>query len=379
MLRIAIKMLLGDKPKYLALVFGTTFATLLLTQQVSIFIGLMGRVAGTIHQVAEADIWVMDPRMRYIEEVEPLRDIELSRVRSVPGVQWAVPFFKGAAPIRTPSGLIQQVQVIGTDATSLTGVAREQVLGHPEAIRKPRTAMIDLSGYRYTWPGEPLVLGKTIELNDCRIVIDAICQAKPTFYTFPILFVTYDTAREIMPAQRKMLSFVLVRAQPGLDPQVLCQRIQQRTGLQALTSDAFAQKSIQYILKRTAIPINFGITVALSILVGGAITAQTFYIFVVENIRQFGAMKAIGVTNRQLLGMVMTQAAIIAWVGYTLGMGLIGLFFKFTSQSAAFRGFRLHGEVMLGAAGVIALIVTLSVLASLRRVFKLDPALVFRA
>ena len=35
MRRIALKMLLGDRAKYLGLVFGVTFATLLMAQQVS--------------------------------------------------------------------------------------------------------------------------------------------------------------------------------------------------------------------------------------------------------------------------------------------------------------------------------------------------------
>lgn len=106
-------MLLGDRAKYLGLVFGVTFATLLMAQQVSIFIGLMARTANVIHSVTEADIWVMDKRVRYIEEVEPLRDIEFYNVRSVPGVKWAVPFYKGLSTIRMPDGLTQQVQLIG--------------------------------------------------------------------------------------------------------------------------------------------------------------------------------------------------------------------------------------------------------------------------
>ncbi|MBY0354765.1 MAG: hypothetical protein K2Q12_03440, partial [Rickettsiales bacterium] len=108
---IAIKMLLGDRAKYLGLVFGVTFATLLMAQQVSIFAGLMARTASAINVVSEADIWVMDQRVRYIEEVEPMREIELTNVRSVQGVAWAVPFYKGLSTIRMPDGLTQQVQL----------------------------------------------------------------------------------------------------------------------------------------------------------------------------------------------------------------------------------------------------------------------------
>jgi len=45
---IAIKMLVGDRAKYLGIIMGITFASLLITQQLSIFVGLMSRTFGFI-------------------------------------------------------------------------------------------------------------------------------------------------------------------------------------------------------------------------------------------------------------------------------------------------------------------------------------------
>ncbi len=375
---VALKLLWGDRAKYLGLIFGVTFATLLMAQQVSIFIGLMARTASAIYSVSEADIWVMDTRVRYIEEVEPMRDIELANVRSVPGVQWAVPFYKGLATIRMPDGLTQQVQLIGVDDVSLIGKCRTPVLGSPTVIRQPQQAMMDRNGFFFTWPGQPLHLGKAIELNDHRLIVNAICDVMPTFFTFPIMYVSYQTALEITPPARNKLPFILVKAASGENLQELKQRISQQTGLQALTQNEFAWRSINYILERTGIPINFGITIVLGIIIGAAITAQTFYIFVVENLRQFAAMKAIGVTNGQLLRMVLTQAGLVGLTGYGLGIGLTALFFKASADVPALKGFVLHWQVVLGTAGVITVIIIFSILFSLRKVFKLDPAIVFR-
>lgn len=375
---IAIKMLLGDRAKYIGLIFGVTFATLLMAQQVSIFIGLMARTASAIYSVSEADIWVMDTRVRYIEEVEPLRDIELGNVRSVSGVQWAVPFYKGLATIRMKDGLTQQVQLIGVDDASLVGLCTTQVLGDPLSIQKPQHAMIDSNGFKFTWPHEPLSLGKEIEVNDNRIVINAICDAQPTFFTFPILYVSYDTAMGLTPPVRNKMSFILVKAAPGEDIHALTQRINKETGLQALTQQEFAWRSISYILERTGIPINFGITIILGIIIGAAITAQTFYIFVVENLKQFAAMKAVGVTNGQLLKIVLTQAAVVGFTGYGMGIGFTALFFKASANAPALKGFALHWQVVVGTGGVITVIILFSIVFSLRKVFKLDPAIVFR-
>jgi len=338
----------------------------------------MSRTASAIYSVSEADIWVMDTRVRYIEEVEPLRDIELSNIRSVEGVKWAVPFYKGLSTIRMPDGLTQQVQLIGVDDVSLVGICPRMVMGDALAIQKPQNAMIDKSGYAFTWPNQKLKIGKQIELNDNRLIINAICDVNPTFFTFPIMYVSYNTAMEITPPSRKKMPFVLVKAQNELDLQELKSRIEKQTGLQALTQNEFAWRSINYILERTGIPINFGITIFLGVIIGAAITAQTFYIFIVENLKQFAAMKAVGVTNGQLLKIVLTQAGIVGVTGYGLGIGFTAFFFKMTEDVPALTGFILHWQVVAGTAVIITIVILFSILFSLRKVFTLDPAIVFR-
>ena len=371
-------MLFGDRAKYFGLVGGVTFATLLMAQQVSIFIGLMARTASAIYDVSEVDLWVMDPRVRYVEELEPLREIELSRVRSVEGVAWAVPFYKGVSSVRLSDGVTQQMQVIGVDEVTLVGMCPKAFMGERSVVQHPRSAVIDRNGYIFTWPKQPFVLGREVELNDNRITIDGICEASPTFLTFPILYLSYQAVKEITPPIRNKMSFVLVKGIAGTPLSVLAKKIHDQTGLQVLTTNEFAWRSIGYILERTGIPINFGITVALGVIIGAAITAQTFHIFVVENLKQFAAMKAIGVTNMQLLKLVLLQAAIVASVGYGIGIGLTAVFFKSTAHVPALSGFILRWQVVAGTGVIITIIVLCSILLSLRKVFTIDPAIVFR-
>jgi putative ABC transport system permease protein len=375
---IALQILLGDRAKYFGLVAGVAFATLLMAQQVSIFIGLMTRTASAIFDVTEAQVWVMDPRVRYLEEVEPLREVDLFRVRSVKNVEWAVPYIKTLATAKLPDGLTQQVQLVGVDDLSLVGVCPTPKVGDRLSIREPGAALMDLNGYAFTWPHKPAISGRSIEVNDKSLLVTGVCEARPTFLTFPILYTTYETAISVLPPTRNKLSFVLAKPKPGVSAKELATEIASVTGLQALTQREFAWRSIKYILERTGIPVNFGITVALGVIIGAAITAQTFFIFVLENLKQFAAMKAIGVTNRQLLGMVMTQAAWVATIGYSIGIGFTAAFFRFTNDAPALKGFVLHYEVVIGVAVIVALIVAGSVVTSLKKVFSLDPAIVFR-
>jgi putative ABC transport system permease protein len=174
-----------------------------------------------------------------------------------------------------------------------------------------------------------------------------------------------------------VLSFVLADAAPGVDPREVCHRIEAQTGLQALTRTDFLWKTIVYYLRKTGIPVNFGITVLLGFLVGTAIAGQTFYLFTVENIRQFGALKAMGTSNWMILCMVLSQALQVGVVGYGVGVGLAALFGWWT-RAASRLSFFMPWQVLVITAAAVFVIVLVASLLSIRKVLVLDPAIVFR-
>ena len=131
---------------------------------------------------------------------------------------------------------------------------------------------------------------------------------------------------------------MLVKPQPGISALELCQRIEAQTGLRARTSEQFQWDCIGYYLKHTGIPVNFGITIMIALIVGIVVAGQTFYLFTVENLKQFGAIKAIGVTDWQLVGMILLQALTVGIIGFSLGTGMAAEFFDFFGRQTATRG-----------------------------------------
>jgi putative ABC transport system permease protein len=380
-LTVALRMLTGDRAKYIGLIFGVAFATLLMSQQVSIFIGLMTRTANQVLDVRDADIWVMDPRVNYVDEVEPLRDIALQEVRGVAGVGYAVPLYKGLVILRTTDGLLNQINLIGVDTASLTGAPRRWVSGSADSLRQPNAIVFDGEGAKFIWPKQTATshIGRVAEINDKRVVVTGVADVRPTFITFPVAYMKYSDVMALLPPQRKAMSFVLVRGVDGSDPTTLARKITAETGLQALTREDFAWRSVRYYLQRTGIPVNFGITILLGLIVGIAITGQTFVLFVFENMKQFGALKAIGVTNQQILAMIFTQAGMVGLIGFGIGIGSCSLFFKLTSDKApALKGFFLPDYVIAGTAAIVLMIMVISVLGSVQRLMRVDPAIVFR-
>jgi putative ABC transport system permease protein len=129
-------------------------------------------------------------------------------------------------------------------------------------------------------------------------------------------------------------------------------------------------------MKYTGIPINFGIAVVLGFFVGTAIAGQTFYNFTLDNIRHFGALKAMGAGNGLLLKMIVLQSVLVGLIGYGIGVGLASLVGLLASSGEL--AFYMPWQLLVGTGVAIAMICVLSSLLSITKVIRLEPAIVFK-
>jgi putative ABC transport system permease protein len=382
---IALKMLFGDRAKYFGIVIGLTFASLLITQQSAIFAGMMTRTFSFLSDVGLPDIWVVDPQVKYIDDIRPMQDTMVLRVRGVQGVQWAVPLYKGSLAVRRTNGIYQACTVIGLDDETLMGGPPSMVKGNLWNLRRSGGVIVDQAGAEgklaQVLPNGkriPLKVGDEMEINDNRAVVVGICNVTQTFQANPVIYMTYSSATLFAPGQRLLLSFITVKAKPGQDPKELCQRIERTTAMRAYTQSDFKMVTFLYYLQYTGMPINFLTAVALGFLVGVAISGQTFYNFTLDNLRYFGTLKAMGADNGTLLRMILLQALVVGAVGYGLGVGAAsawGMIISGRTQLA----FRLPWHLLVSSAVAVLVICLSSAALSIRKVMKLEPAVVFRS
>lgn len=381
---IALKMLIGNRAKYFGIIFGLTFASLLITQQLAIFLGVMTRTYGFLTDTSLPDIWVMDPNVQYVDDIKPLKETESIRVRSVKDVAWAVPLYRGLLKARLSDGTFQTCITIGLDDETLIGGPPQMLQGHLSHLRYSDAIIVDsvgaaslLATVLTDGSRKPLEIGDTIELNDHRAIVVGICKVQRTFHSQPVIYTTFSRSTTFAPRERKMMSFVLVKAKPGQDLRELCQRIQQTTGLTAYTRDEFKALTIRHYMKHTGIPINFGITVMLGFIVGIAIAGQSFNNFTLDNIRYFGTLKAMGASNRTLLRMILLQASMVGGIGYGLGVGIASATGLLSGRTEL--AFALPWQLLLFTATAVILICATSAAFSMLKVIRLEPAIVFKS
>jgi putative ABC transport system permease protein len=373
-LRIAYKLLTNDRSKFAALLVGITFAVFLMFQVTSLFAGVMARASATVINI-NASIWVMDRSVETVANTIPLPDYTLDVVRSIPGVKFAVPLYSSGALIKLRSGAYQAVNIVGLDDTSLLGRPALESGNILDIFAE--NAFLAVNDSEFDKLENPSI-GTTFELNDHRGVIVGIARAASNgLFGVPTLYTTYNRALQYIPNSRFTISYLLVEPRSPRDTDGIKAKVA-AAGYLALTQDEFKHKITMFYIFRTGVGTNILLMTAISFVVGLSISGQTFYMFILENLEKFGALKAIGAKTSELLIMILFQATFVCFLGYGLGVGLCALAIWLARlRLPDYAAIIIYPNLAL-ALGMVIIIASVSSYVGIRKVLSIEPFDIFR-
>lgn len=374
---LALKMLIGDRAALAGVLFGIFLATLLISQQSAIFLGLIKRSYRIVSDTPQANVWVIDPATQSEERVRTIPKDRVNVVRSISEVAWAVPFSLTLLPIVTSTGIYDVGIVFGIDDATLIGVPLEMLEGHVEDLHRKGGVIIDT----YSANGalakklpngsiQPIKIGDELEINRRRTVVVGIVKPTQGFYPQPIIYMTNSLYAQLNPAAKTHVSFILVKITPDADVKTVIKKINEHKGLLALTSDQMASRIMKTFLE-TGILINFILSVILAFIVGLSIAGQTFYMMTEHNLTYYALIKALGGTKAMILKMIALQVILIGCVGFCLGIIftlLWGMAIKDTTLA-----FHFPWQLFVFTGVVIISICLFTAGLSIRKVFAIDP------
>jgi putative ABC transport system permease protein len=373
-LRVAYKLLVNDRTKFTALLVGITFAVFLMIEMTSLFAGILSRASATVINIG-ASIWVMDPSVQTVANTIPVPDYVLDQVRSIPGVKYAVPLYSGAALLKLQDGTYQAANVIGLDDTSLVGRPRllagkiEDVFGENAFIAVQDSEFYKLKGAK---------IGSEFELNDHRGKIVGIAHVTSSgLFGVPTLYTTYYRTLQYIPNTRFTISYILVEPKTPADVAAIKRRVA-AAGYLALTKDEFIRQISDFYKYNTGIGTNMLLMTLFSFVVGLLISGQTFYTFILENIEKFGALKAIGAKGRELVSMILFQAAFVSLTGYGFGVGLCALVIWLARLHLPDYAAIVTYPNLLLSFLMVVVIASMSSYVGVRKVLTIEPFDIFR-
>ena len=374
MVDLALKMLIDDKARFLATVLGVGFAVALVLIQVGLFFGLLENASITIDKL-DADLWVAARNTPNVDFGNPFPETHVQRVRSIPGVARADNLIVWYAVVSLPSGAKESVIYYGLDDFGRWKFPWNVVEGSSADLRRGRFVLLDESASRRFGP---FSTGDEREFQGRRLKVIGRTRDARSFTTNPMAFIDYQLAQDLSPGELGgQTTFIIVKLEPWADIRSIRGEILRRLPYNDVHTKAdWASISRRYWIESTGLGLTIFLTVSLGALVGVVIVAQTLYASTTEHLAEFGTIKALGGRDLDLYGLIGEQAMFAAAFGFTLGLaltfGLGPLLDRFDMKMTVSP--TLAALVFVGTQ---VLCLSASVL-SLRKVRRLDPAIVFR-
>lgn len=376
MISVAIKMLIGNKASCIGVIFGIFLATLLISQQSAIFLGLVSRSFRMVTDIPAPNIWVIDPSTESDELMRRMPESYVNIVRSLPNIEWASPIAATYANMITATGRFQVCHLYGIDDATLIG-APEMVEGDVRYLRREGAVIVDvyaangvLASTLSDGTKTPLKIGDTFEINGRRAVVVGICKITQSFYPQPTIFTSLSQFKRFVPGGNHLVGFIAARSKPGADVDQILQEINSHYMLNGLTSQDLKWRMAKSFLK-TGILINFGLSVALGIIIGFSIAGQIFYIMTLQNLMYYALIKALGGGGKLIYQMISVQTALVSVIGFLLGTGATivwGSLIKDTTLA-----FLFPWQLLVFTGSIVLIIGLFTAGLSIGKVLRTDP------
>jgi putative ABC transport system permease protein len=371
---IALKTLIADRGKLLTALVGVVFSIVLVNVQGGLFLGLIGR-AGLLVDHSLADIWVGHRRMHNVDFPRDIPRRWIQRVRGVAGVRRAEPYLVGWSDMTLPSGGFESVVVVGIDRGNLLGNPWNLTQGSAEAILQSDGIIFDeCEAAKLEYPK----LGELRELGGRRARIVGLTQGIMGFLVAPYVFTTYERAAGYLDKRPDQCSYFLVQLQPGAEVEEVCRAIRRRVPeLDVFPGKTYREISVDFWMTRTGLGVSFGAATLLGLLVGMVMVAQTLYALVLDRLEEFGTLKAIGATQRQVYSLLLMQALILGTIGSVIGLALaLGIQRFFSTPRAPIV---IPWWLSLGSCLLVLGICLISSWWPYRRLRNVDPVMVLQS
>ena len=374
MFSVALKIIFYDKVRSLITLAGVVFAVALIFAQIGIYLGLM-ETSSTIIDHTNGDIWITSKNSKNFDFSQPFPERKINQVLAAEGVKDAEKLIVTWGVIKQKQGGTEQVEIVGYNPDTGIGGPWKMKTGHFRDVKNGNYAIVDESSMRRLGRFET---GDYREILNKRLKIVGTSEEVKSFTTAPVIFTSYKTAQNLGSyVGPDNTVFIIASVEDGYsDKEVINTLRRSLSNVDVYTKDEFSRKTRLYWTIETGVGLSFLITILISFLIGMLIVGQTIYNSTIEYLKEFGTLKAIGATNLNIYQIIFSEALINASIGYVIGLIFTLLSIKIYDASEMVFTIKLWVALLVF---FLSLIMCLSAaFFSVRKVRKIDPALLFR-
>lgn len=365
--------LIHDKVRLGVTLTGIVFAVVLIVVEFGLFLGFMTTTSSLIDR-SGADLWIIAERVPYIELGIPFSERKLSAVLATPGVAEAQKYVARFTQWQRPDGRQENVQVAGFNLDGTLGRPWNIVAGTIHDLEAPDAIFVD---ELYREKLGVTRIGQVVEIRGHRARVVGFTRGIRAFTTAPYIFTSFKNAQNYASLREDQTLYMLVKVAQGVPAEVVQRALAARLNdVDVVTNSEFSRMTRFYWLFTTGAGLAVLLAALLGLVVGVVVVAQTIYATTMDHIREYGTLKAMGATNRYLYGVIVQQAVISALIGYALGMAASWFVVRGSQKGGA--AILLPPEMVAGMLGLTIGMCVVAAFVSIKKVARLDPALVFK-
>lgn len=373
MLRTAFRFLIYDKAKSIGAAAGVIISVFLIGQQVGLlffFFDAMGALAKNNPEY----IWVIDNKTTNVNALSAL-DMRVGyELESIPGVAKVYPLVVASGSAKFANGKSSGLLLIGVQYPEFAGGPWRLEDASPEVLLRDGAVITDYFDKAALGDAE---VGDYFEVNGKKVFIAANTKGVRSFGG-TYAFTTIDRARYLGNFPTNKASAFLVEWNENLSEAQVIANINASPifGIRAWDAEDLSESSIIELLTTSGIAISLGSLITFALIVGFVIIGLTLYSAAIDRIRDYGTLKAIGANNWYVRRLIITQAFLIACVGFVLGFLLVLGFKQGVAQAGTI--FEFPNWVPVALFAITLFIAFFGSTFAIRRIVSLEPSAVFR-
>jgi putative ABC transport system permease protein len=367
-IKLATRNLFHDRSRFLVTLIGILFAVVLIAVQLGLYLGARKMIVGMIEH-AQGDIWISAYGAPSFEQAQFLTGRERFAALSMPGIEAVTPLVVSFAEWRKPDSSTTNVVVVGADG----GLEPWNIVDGTVTATSPDGVIADKT---YAKTLGISGVGAVGEIQGKRVRIEGLTDGIRSFTTSPYVFTSLNKARTLLSVPSDQATFYLVKILPAADLGVVKRELESRLpGTSIYTKDEFLQRNLDYWLFGTGAGVALLGGAILGLIIGIVVVAQTLYSSTKDHLTEFATLRALGSSSSYIHKVILTQAAVSAFVGYVLGVALTLVVVMFSGQTALPILFTPQLAAFLFVVTVAMCVI--SAISSIFKVTKIDPAMVF--
>ena len=369
--KLAIRNLLHDRARFLVTLIGVLFAVVLLAVQLGLYLGARKMISGMVAHTT-GDIWIAAYGANSFEQAPILTGRERFLALSVPGVASVSPLVVSFSGWRKPDSGTVNVIVIGAEKGegslkpwNIVEGGAAPTLQDGVIVDRSYAKMLGVSG-----------VGAMAEIAGQRVRVEGFTNGIRSFTTSPFIFTSAKKAREILSVPPDQATFYIVNLLPGANAAQVRQELAAKLpDVSVYTKAQFLKLNLDYWLFGTGAGVALLGGALLGLVIGTVIVAQTLYSSTKDHLTEFATLRALGSSSSYIHKVILVQAIVSAVIGFAIGIAVslvVAQFSEVTPMPIVLTP--LLAVLLLGATVAMCAI---SAIASIFKVTKIDPAMVF--